>query len=302
MDDSPYRVPEGEIVDPYEIDKEKVRLEWLDGVCNEIRGGDLPVTTLTGLDDPNAGTLREEMKDSDSADVALSLKGIDVPEAWALRNYLLEKSKASSSYFGKGVYESIAGTNSGGSWSLREALVNKSDNLLIDTLAGIESTPRAWEMRRELFGEYCGINEDYYNDKKILDGFEGDTSHPAQDLRAHMYTLGKKNNRDITEDELRQILELSAAVGHDSPAAWKIRQKEIKEGNIDAAIKSLKSIDSPQAHELRQKYINDHPEAVAESLRGIVSSKVAWEMKKYLHMKFVSKGQHTELWPILLEQ
>ncbi len=220
---------------------------------------------LAGLDTPEAWEIRlfllGHSKDGRRG-VAQGLAGIKTEKAYELRVNLLEDAPES-------VARSLAGDDSETAWQLRTKIQERIDeagvaNGLAESLANID-TPRAWELRNELLKDRQVVSS-------ILEGLAGVDSEEAWKIRSEYV------------NEYPAFVAGSLINLHGSRVDH--MRKEIANLDEQALLMSYTGSDESMAWELRNKYIHINPFFVGTSLAG-VDNEEADEMRQELFNKLI---------------
>ena len=197
---------------------------------------------IIGVDMPQAGKLRETLKNSQPALVAFSLEGLRSETAWALRRELIEREP-------EYVARSLTGFPlEGEAYEMRLKLKNASPSEVAASLKDLECEA-SMQLREELFTTAP---------EGVLAGIRGMDSEEAWEFRNR---CGKKLYREALVESL---------VGIDSPRAWKIRHRLLPK-YAPWVLRGLGSIDSEDAWKLRGEYVSLAPKLIAKTLNGMDS-------------------------------
>lgn len=96
--------------------------------------------SLRGIDTPDAWGLRRRLRDDAFREVLVSLRGLDTEDAWKVRKTYFKKK------FYEPIAESLAGLDTDQAWELREAMLQKALPWVLRSLKGCKSE-RADAMR-----------------------------------------------------------------------------------------------------------------------------------------------------------
>jgi len=215
---------------------------------------------LAGLDTPEAWEIRlfllGHSKDGRRG-VAQGLAGIKTEKAYELRVNLLEDAPES-------VARSLAGDDSETAWELRKKIKERIDeagvaNGLAESLANID-TPRAWELRNELLKDRQVVSS-------ILEGLAGVDSEEAWKIRSEYV------------NEYPAFVAGSLISLHGSRVDH--MRKEISKLDEQALLMSYSGSDESKAWELRNEFLHVNPFFVGTSLAG-VDNEDADEMRQEL--------------------
>jgi dTMP kinase len=205
---------------------------------------------ISGLDMPEADSLREKLKTAQPELVAHGLQGVRSQASWALRRELVEREPGY-------VARSLKGyPMEGEALEMRTALKKAAPLEVAKSLGGLECELSAG-LREELF---TGAPEG------ILASIKGLDTHMAWEFRDR---CGKK----LCPEALAESLE-----GLDTERAWKVRHKLLDKYTA-WVLRGLGPCDSEAAWDLRRQYVFLAPKLVARSLAGMESER-AWEMRE----------------------
>ncbi len=225
---------------------------------------------LAGLDTPEAWEIRLYLlghsKDGRRG-VAQGLAGIRTEKAYELRVNLLEDAPES-------VARSLAGDDSEIAWQLRQKIKERLDeagvaNGLAESIANID-TPRAWELRNELLKDRQAISS-------ILEGLAGVNSEAAWKIRA-----------DYVNEYPAFVA--GSLIGLSGQRVEAMR-KQIASLDEQAVLMSYTGSNEPKAWELRDKFLNINPFFVGTSLAGIDNKKANETRERLINMLTLNTGE-----------
>ena len=177
----------------------------------------IKLRAIRGLDTPEAWALRDQYVEQYPARVLDSLTGLDTPKAWDLRDQYVDQYPGS-------VLQSLMGLDSERAWDLRDTYGSRDLDCLLISLVGLD-TPKAWALRDEY-------------------------------------------------KEFRTDLVIKSLVGLDSDRAWALRDK-YKGTHIEAVLISLIGLYSQRAWALRNSDIKPSVGLSAKNIRELIISSVA---------------------------
>ena len=226
-----------------------------------------PAACIAGFDDEEAWQIRDELIEENPDGVVQGLAGITTEKTWDMRESLIEACPHS-------VARSLVGLDDKRAWEIREKLSKFIDNEgvangLAESVAFLDSD-KAWELRYKL-ENVCLHN--------VLEGLVGVDSDKAWDFREKH----KQTDPNLVAFSL---------FGIKSERSNEWRNEFVEKGYTKGVIGSYTNDDSPEAWELRDKFLEKYPFAVATSLAGIDNER-AWNMRnKVEEMAMKTNDEH----------
>jgi len=221
---------------PLEGEALEMRLNLKDAAPGEVG------KSLRGLACDASMQFRQELFDIEPEAILASVKGLDSPRAWELRDRCGKKMHREA------LAESLADIDSPKAWKIRHRLLPRYAAWVLRGLGPLDS-PEAWELR----DEYVSLAPKLV--ARTLIGMDSDRAH---DMRE---TIG---------DAAKQVLD--SLKGLESDRAWKMRE-ELKTVFPSTSVSSLGKLnDSDKAWRFRNHMIRQYPgdllllKHVAESL------------------------------------
>jgi hypothetical protein len=199
--------------------------------------------SVRGLDDPTSWSIRERLAEVHPAPVALSME--EVRSLPPQRMQLLSKLSARAP---DAVALAVAGRDDPSAWSVRAQLLKQNAAAAAISTAGLASD-RAWALREEYLKQ-CGSS---------LEDFP----------------------------RAAGLLPCASITGVDDERAWKVRQAALESTPVDA-IRSVSGLVSDESFAWRQCFVERATKPVMATLEGLEDAR-AWALRE----KFANQCQET---------
>lgn len=255
----------------------KLRSEWCDLSPEIVAYG------LRGMNDERAWRLREHLVDRTPHHVVRSLSGpdIDRTRAFAMRERYLTAVPGAA-------LATLSGDESPEAWSVRERLIERCDDLLdnhldrvLPSLTG-SAAERAWELREQCLSAHLHtLAPDPRVIGRVVKSLRGLNDTRSWELR----------NRYM---DLTPVAVLSSLEGLDDERSWAMRERYVDQApkvvlrtfdrsaderawelrfryaeRVKEVFDSIDEMDCAQAWELRSEYLDNWPSTVVKSLGAL---------------------------------
>ena len=243
-------------------------------------------TRLSENHKQKAYELIHDIKDKISFYPAANIAGYDDEEAWGIRNELIEKNQ-------DGVVQGLAGITSEKAWRIRESLITVCPHSVARSLVGLNDDA-AWQMRDRLLeliskdGVANGLAESV---AFIDDDRSWKLRHKLENVcllnvLEGLNGLDSRRAWDFREkyktNHPREVAASLIGLSNDKARQW--RKEFLSKGQIEGVILSHLGSDSPEAWSLRKRHLKEYAFAVGTSLSGL-ENEASWELRKELKKK-----------------